>query len=50
MQTIYDTHAVNSRVLSIIDELSAGCDHDFDSVYDDIEREFAELRMHHRDE
>ncbi len=50
MQTIFDTHALNSRVLSIIDELSAGCDHDFDSVYDDIEREFAELRMHNRDE
>ena len=45
MQTIYDTHAINSRVLRIIDELSAGCDHEFDAVYDDLEREFAELRM-----
>lgn len=50
MQTTYDTHALNGRVLSIIDELSAGCDHEFDSVYDDLEREFAELRMCNGDE
>lgn len=28
-----------------IDELSAGCDADFDVVLDDLEREFAELRL-----
>jgi len=50
MQTSYDTHALNSRVLSIIDELSAGCDHEFDSVYDDLDREFAELRLHNRND
>jgi hypothetical protein len=50
MQTIHDTNAVNSRLLSLIDELSAGCDTDFDSVYDDLEREFAELRMQGRHE
>jgi hypothetical protein len=46
MQTIFDTnHAVSSRILSLIDELSAGCDTEFDTVYDDLEREFAELRL-----
>ena len=46
MQNIFDTHAINSRILSLIDELSAGCDAEFDAAYDDLEREFAELRMH----
>jgi hypothetical protein len=44
MQNLTDTHAINSRILSIIDELSAGCDAEFDVAYDDLEREFAELR------
>ena len=30
----------------LIEELHAGCDPDFDPVLDDLEREFAELRMH----
>jgi len=45
MQHITDIHAVNSRMLQIIEELSAGCDSDFDTAYDDLEREFAELRL-----
>ncbi len=44
MQNTNDTHAIRSRLLILTDELSAGCDHEFDSVYDDLEREFAELR------
>ena len=44
MQNIYHTHAVTSRLLILTDELSAGCDAEFDAVYDDLEREFAELR------
>jgi hypothetical protein len=51
MQTIFDTtHAVDGRILNLIDELSAGCDSEFDTVYDDLEREFAELRLQHWNE
>jgi len=45
MQTIHDTHAIYSRLLSLSDELFAGCDAEFDTVYDDLEREFSELRV-----
>ena len=45
MHTIHDTHAIRSRLLSLTDELSAVCDAEFDVVSDDLEREFAELRM-----
>lgn len=38
-------HSTNSRLLELTMELSAGCDADFDTVYDDLEREFAELRI-----
>lgn len=38
-------HAVNARLLELTEELSAGCDPDFDTVSDDLEREFAELRL-----
>ena len=37
-------HTVTARLLELTEELSAGCDADFDTVYDDLEREFAELR------
>ena len=49
-QNSYDSRAVTSRLMSVIDELSGGCDADFDAGYDDLEREFAELRMQHRNE
>jgi len=29
----------------LADELSAGCDSDFDTAYDDLEREFQELSL-----
>ena len=28
-----------------LDDLAAGCDPDFDTAYDDLDREFAELRL-----
>ena len=40
-----DTHAIFSRLCELADELSAGCDSDFDTAYDDLEREFQELRL-----
>jgi len=40
-----DRHSINSRLLELSEELSAGCDTDFDVAYDDLEREFQELRL-----
>ena len=34
-----------SRLYTLLEDLSAGCDADFDSDLDDLEREFAELRL-----
>jgi hypothetical protein len=45
MQHIHDTHSAPSSLVSLLDELSVGCDAEFDASYDDLEREFAELRM-----
>ena len=45
MQHITDIHARNSRMIQIIEELSAGCDQEFDAGQEELEREFAELRM-----
>jgi hypothetical protein len=46
MPNIRDVHAESLRLASLLDDLAAGCDSDFDTSYDDLEREFAELRMH----
>jgi len=45
MQTITDHDAITSRFHRLTDELSAGCDSDFDVAYDDLDREFQELRL-----
>lgn len=34
-----------ARYHQLTEELSAGCDSDFDTSYDDLEREFQELRL-----
>lgn len=44
MQHDTDDHAIHSRMLQLMEELSAGCDADFDVAYDDLDREFQELR------
>jgi hypothetical protein len=41
----YETPSAASRLATLLDDLSAGCDADFDAAHDDIEREFAELRL-----
>lgn len=38
------SHVTTSSLNDLLDELTAGCDADFDAAYDDLEREFAELR------
>jgi hypothetical protein len=47
MTPTHETTITASRLASLLDELSAGCDADFDAASDDIEREFAELRLTH---
>lgn len=37
------------QLISLLDDMAdAGCDPAFDAVYDDLEREFAERRLHNR--
>ena len=45
MQNFTDHDAITSRFHQLTDELSAGCDSDFDTAYDDLDREFQELRL-----
>lgn len=46
MPSIHDIHTATCRLLNAFDELSAGCDPEFDAAYEELEREFAELRLH----
>jgi hypothetical protein len=45
MLTNQTTSSTISQLASRLDELSAGCDPDFDTAYEDLEREFAEARV-----
>jgi hypothetical protein len=45
MHTIQTTSSTMFHLASLLDELSAGCDPDFDAAYDDLNREFAETRV-----
>ena len=45
MQNNTDYDAISSRFYQLTEELSAGCDSDFDTAYDDVDREFQELRL-----
>ena len=48
--TYHDIQSLTSHFTTLIEEYHAGCDpefdHGFDPVLDDLEREFAEIRMH----
>jgi hypothetical protein len=37
-----DTH---SRLMQLLDQMPAGCDPDFDDGSDELERQFAEIRL-----
>ena len=37
-------HPTITSLNDLLDELTAGCDSDFDAAYEELEREFAELR------
>ena len=45
MQHLTEHHAVTSRLFYLTEELSAGCDSEFDTGQAELEREFAELRL-----
>ncbi len=38
-----DRIAIDARLLELAEELSAGCDPDFDDGYENVEREFHDL-------
>jgi len=46
MQHLHDAQTAASRLVTLLDELTAGCDPDFDTADDELEREFAEIRLH----
>ena len=45
MQHVPDYQAIVSRLHHLTQEISAGCDHEFDAGQEELEREFAELRL-----
>jgi hypothetical protein len=47
MHTAHHSHAIdaNSRLVALLDQFPAGCDADFDDGLDELERQFAELRL-----
>ena len=47
MQYPHPHHISSSlyHLVSLLDERSAGCDPDFDSGYEELDREFSELRL-----
>ena len=45
----HDQSLSDYQLTALLDEMAnAGCDPAFDAVYDDLEREFAERRIHNR--
>jgi hypothetical protein len=50
MENIHTTSSAIFHLASVLDELSAGCDPDFDADYEDLDREFAEARVQLGDE
>jgi hypothetical protein len=46
MFTNHQESLSNYQLITILNDMcDAGCDRDFDAVYDDLEREFAERRL-----
>jgi hypothetical protein len=46
MQTVHDINAESIRLTSLLGEYSAGCDAEFDTEHEELERQFAEIRLH----
>ena len=45
MRTIQTTQSTIYHLASLLEDLSVGCDPDFDTSYEDLDREFAEIRL-----
>jgi hypothetical protein len=45
MKLNYDTPITPCHLAALIEDLSAGCDPDFDTDLEELERQFAELRI-----
>ena len=50
MQTTQDIQIALYQITRRLEEFPASCDPDFDVVYEDLEREFAHLRLQLGDE
>ena len=46
MQTNHQITAEAYRLASQLHDYPAGCDPEFDAEYDELDRQFAELRLH----
>ena len=48
MTTLNHSHTCEAvhALTAILDQFAAGCDPDFDASQEELEREFAELRLH----
>jgi hypothetical protein len=45
MHNVTQFHAPDSRLHHLVEELFASCDSDFDTAYEDLEREFQGFRL-----
>jgi hypothetical protein len=45
MQHLQNASPAIYRLPSLLEELSAGCDSEFDFAYEELDREFAEIRL-----
>jgi hypothetical protein len=45
MQHIHDIHFATSRLASVLDDLAVRGISEFDPTYEELDREFAELRL-----
>jgi hypothetical protein len=50
MRTIQDINSEAYRLVTLLSEYPAGCDPEFDAVYEELDREFAELRLHYNNQ
>lgn len=46
MRYHFESSLSDSQLAHVLNDLSAGCDPEFDTVCEELEREFAERRLH----
>ncbi len=45
MATFHQSHATNQQLIALLDEFPDTCDSEFDDSHEELERQFAELRL-----